>query len=245
MPLCLSRTIKTLIIILLFLLFAPETHAVEIRSYLVTDHQVITKDPYLNKVVYYTYFSLPWKSGKVVVSGSPDGTAPANIGWEIQFYNTKSNTKTYSYNNSNQSFTCLDLDMPPLNITHLFFEGDNTLLVRFYMPCNRAFPSLDIGPIYLVHFDDYEPSDEPFLDLPWDYAADGERFEEVALRMSSYFDHEYPLLSTNLREEVGEISTKLISFQSNTREDLSYSSHDGYDWAKDASAVFGFQRARA
>ena len=224
------------LLIFLALCFAPNVSAIEVKSYLVTENQIIRREPFLPKVVYHTYVTMPWKSGKVVVSGSPDGTAPANIGWEIQFYNTKSNTKTYSYNNSNQSFTCLDLDMPPLNITHLFFEGDNTLLVRFYMPCNRAFPSLDIGPIYLVHFDDYEPSDAPFLDLPWDYAADGERFEEVALRMSAYFDHEYPLLSTNLREP-DEVSSSMVVFNDSERSQKYYSSHDGYDYAKDSGAV--------
>jgi len=148
----LIHTVKTLIIILVFFWYAPEIYAIETRSYLVTDHRVITKNPYLNKVVFYTNVSLPWKSGKVVVSGSTDGTKPANIGWELQIYNSKSNSKSFRYNNADQAYTCLDKDMPPLNISHLFLEGDNTFLVRFYRPCNNAFSSLDIGPIYFPEF---------------------------------------------------------------------------------------------
>jgi len=217
-------------------MYAPKIFGVELRSYLVTDHQVITRDPYLNKVVFYTNVSLPWKSGKVVVSGSPDGTKPANIGWELQIYNSKSSSKSFRFNNSGDKYVCLHKDMPPLDITHLFSEGDNSFLIRFYRPCNNSFSSLDIGPVYLVHFDDYEISDEPFLDLPWDYEADNMRFEEVALRMSSYFDHEYPLLSTNLREP-DEFSDYVVPFDNRIDSNKFYSSHDGYDWARSAGAI--------
>ena len=220
----------------MFFWYAPEIYAIETRSYLVTDHRVITKNPYLNKVVFYTNVSLPWKSGKVVVSGSTDGTKPANIGWELQIYNSKSNSKSFRYNNADQAYTCLDKDMPPLNISHLFLEGDNTFLVRFYRPCNNAFSSLDIGPIYFVHFDDYEISDEPFLDLPWDYEGDDMRFEEAALRISSYFDHEYPLLSTSLREP-GDSSKFVNPYNHEIDYQKPYSSHDGYDWARSAGAI--------
>ena len=234
---CVLYTVKTFIFVLIIFCIAPKISAVEIRSYPVTDHQVVSKSPYLNKVVYYQNVKIPWKSGKVVVSGSPDGTMPANIGWEIQLYNTKSNTKSFRYNNSGNRYICLDQDMAPLTITHLMNEGDNLFLVRFYRPCDSAISSVDIGPIYFVHFDDYEISDTPFLDLPWDYEADSMRFEEVALRMSSYFDHEYPLLSTSLKEESGEIANTVISYKRNAREDFLYSSHDGYDWARSAGAV--------
>ena len=91
--------------------------------------------------------------------------------------------------------------------------------------------------MYVVHFDDYEISDAPFLDLPWDYAADGKNFEDAALRISAYFDHEYPLLSTGLKEGTNEQSKMLISYSSIISEDLPYSSHDGYDWARSAGAI--------
>ncbi|MDP4010596.1 MAG: M23 family metallopeptidase [Candidatus Roizmanbacteria bacterium] len=220
----------------LALCIAPKVSAIETRSYLVTDFREFTQAPHRTIVWYHTYVYLPWKSGKVVLSGSPDGTKPVNIGWKIELINEKSNTRKFSYNNSDSIYTCVDVDMPPLNITHLFLEGDNGFLIRFVSPCYNANNRLDIGPVYIVHFDDYEPSDEPFLDLPWDYAADGERFEEVALRMSSYFDHEYPLLSTNLREP-DEVSSSMVVFNDSERSQKYYSSHDGYDYAKDSGAI--------
>jgi len=74
----------------------------------------------------------------------------------------------------------------------------------------------------------------PFLDLPWDYQSKGMSFSDSALAINSYFDHEYPLLSVGLNDTVGV--TNFNGFPS--RFDISYSSHDGYDYGKSRAYVY-------
>jgi len=71
----------------------------------------------------------------------------------------------------------------------------------------------------------------PFLRLPWDYEAEGLTFNEAATRMSSYLDHEYPFLSTNIAEP-----NDLVSYENIRGAGLSYSAHDGYDYARRSKA---------
>ncbi len=231
-----SQIVSAILICLTVLSTAPIIFGIETRSYLVTDYQVVTKNPRLDKVVYHKSMMIPWKSGKVIISGNPEGTASANIGWEIQLSNNQKSSSAFIYNNAGNSFSCLDKEMPPLTMTHLMNEGDNSILVRFYRPCNSSYTSLDIGPVYIVHFDDSEPSDEPFLDLPWDYAADSKRFEEVALRAISTFDHAYPLSST-LISEPDEYENGTVFFDGSVEIKKNTSSHDGYDWAAHAGVM--------
>lgn len=79
---------------------------------------------------------------------------------------------------------------------------------------------------------------EPFLDLPWDYEAKGQTFADSALSMSSYFDHEYPLLSSGLNEPIDALGS-IIKYKENKRVSDPYSSHDGYDYAKLANVNLG------
>ena len=82
------------------------------------------------------------------------------------------------------------------------------------------------------------PAPAPFLDLPWDYQSQGLSFTEAALAINFYFDHEYPLLSTGLGEPNVPPNT-IVYFLGNRDSDLSYSSHDGYDWGKPAKVNYG------
>jgi murein DD-endopeptidase MepM/ murein hydrolase activator NlpD/N-acetylneuraminic acid mutarotase len=75
----------------------------------------------------------------------------------------------------------------------------------------------------------------PFLDLPWDYENDGLSFNEAALRINSYFDHQLPLLSSGLSE--GNFFANTIMF-SNQNTEIGYSSHDGYDYGTPAKVDF-------
>ncbi len=80
---------------------------------------------------------------------------------------------------------------------------------------------------------------EPFLDLPWDYESKGISFNDSALSITSYFDHEYPLLSAGL--DLSETSTSnldLVNFFGDKNPKLPYSKHDGYDYAKRARVNF-------
>ena len=72
----------------------------------------------------------------------------------------------------------------------------------------------------------------PFLDLPWDYEAEGLSFSEAATAIGSYFDHEYPFgdVGSVLSEPV-EAQKSVTNYQGYFRNlNINYSSHDGYDW---------------
>lgn len=75
---------------------------------------------------------------------------------------------------------------------------------------------------------------EPFLDLPWNYEIKGMSFSEAATSIGSYFDHEYPFLSTNLSEPF-----ELIPYFKNEKTTKPYSSHDGYDYGSLAQTKLG------
>lgn len=78
----------------------------------------------------------------------------------------------------------------------------------------------------------------PFLDLPWSYGEKGLSFNEAALNINSFFDHEYPLLSTGLTEPSGTGNSIMI-YEGPPRSTDNYSSHDGYDYGTQAKAEFG------
>lgn len=79
-----------------------------------------------------------------------------------------------------------------------------------------------------------DPAPAPFLDLPWDYQGKGQTFNEAAMGIGSYFDHEYPTLSAGLLEP-----TQLLDFFGVRSNSEPYSSHDGYDYARQASVNLG------
>lgn len=76
----------------------------------------------------------------------------------------------------------------------------------------------------------------PFLDLPWDYEGKGLSFNEAALAINSFFDHQYPLLSRGRDlAEPATASANIVNFMGQTTTDA-YSKHDGYDWGNTAKA---------
>lgn len=78
----------------------------------------------------------------------------------------------------------------------------------------------------------------PFLDLPWDYQGQALSFSEAALAINSYFDHEYPLLSSGMGEPV-QAENLTLGYDGKKPEGRNYSSHDGYDYGKSAGANLG------
>ncbi len=79
----------------------------------------------------------------------------------------------------------------------------------------------------------------PFLDLPWDYEAKGLSFNEAANAINSYFDHEYPLLSSGMIEPSGK-GNSVIYFRGGLQNfDRDYSAHDGYDYGIPAKITIG------
>jgi len=76
------------------------------------------------------------------------------------------------------------------------------------------------------------PTPAPFLDLPWDY---GDNFGSEALAINSYFDHEYPLLSSGLSEDSDALKVVVLyDGIAHDRDERSYNRHDGYDYGKKA-----------
>lgn len=76
----------------------------------------------------------------------------------------------------------------------------------------------------------------PFLDLPWGYQGKGLDFNEAALSINSFFDHQYPLLSRgrDLPEPSTAIPT-IVDYLGRTTNN-NYTKHDGYDWGNSAKA---------
>lgn len=77
-----------------------------------------------------------------------------------------------------------------------------------------------------------------FLDLPWDYEGKGLSFNEGALAINSYFDHEYPLLSSSLSEPPSASGT-IVNYLGFPRVNKPYSMHDGYDYGTPAKVNLG------
>lgn len=65
---------------------------------------------------------------------------------------------------------------------------------------------------------------EPFLDLPWDYEAQGSTFNYMALDPYSWFDHEYPLQDQCCNWQVMTYAGQTIN--------RPYRSHNGYDYSR-------------
>jgi len=230
-----------LITLLSFLFLSHHVFAFELTNYKITDAQQFIGDPYLPTILYHTTIPVPWKSGKVLLAANPDGTGTADVGVQLEVYGSDL-SKRFIYEGG-----CEEKPMPPLDITHLMGPkyphlgpADSQVFIRYNrLMCanwikenNVAKMYFDISPLYLVHFDDEAEQKKPFLRLPWDYQSNGMSFGEAVLNIYSWFDHQYPLLSTTLREPPETIGD-IIRFDG-SKANLYYSSHDGYDWARAA-----------
>lgn len=218
---CIYITLLTL-----FLLNVSETLAIKIDPYLVTEGKEFVGNPHLNRTYFYKNMPINYQSGKVVLSFNPDGTGDTVIGEEL-FVNVGDNTFTFK----TSSAACNGIGnttMKPLDITHLLNKGLNNLRVTYRKVwCNKQ----QISQMYLVHFNDYEPTAAPFLDLPWDYTSKGLSFVEAATKITAYFDHEYPLLSADwIVQEPIDVNSDLVDF-TGVKGNKPYSKHDGYDYA--------------
>ena len=78
----------------------------------------------------------------------------------------------------------------------------------------------------------------PFLDLPWDYETKGLSFNEAALNINSFFDHEYPFLSAGLSDPLGTENSVII-YKGPPQSTRKYSRHDGYDYGTPAKVENG------
>jgi len=103
--------------------------------------------------------------------------------------------------------------------------------------------------VSIYRFEGVIPEDgspKPFLDLPWDYRAQGKTFTDAAYAINTYFDHQYPLLSTSLSENT-ESRSNVIGYDIDRNKQFQrfYTSHDGYDWGSIAGANYGTPQVAA
>lgn len=220
-----------------------------IRSELITDSHTFYGEgkyryrDYRKGSIWYleTHTSyVSYKSGRVVVSSTPDGTGNVRVEDILMFSTVYPNKSKAPYEVLITQECGKENSIPPIDITHLMTKiHDFNMVIAIYSKCKRVEPKY-IGPLYLVFLE--EPGELPprFLDLPWDYKAKGLGFQAAALSMSSYFDHEYPLLSASyFLTEPAETSSQTLKFDGEKSRTISYSSHDGYDYARGAKANFG------
>ena len=121
-----------------------------------------------------------------------------------------------------------DIDTLLINVRYHFGQPSVTPLPTT-LPTPTAIPTPTATPT---------PTPPPsFLDLPWDYEEKGMTFNEAALSITSFFDHEYPLLSSGLGESA-EFFKTIVKFNSIETQEF-YTSHDGYDYASLADVDFG------
>lgn len=225
------KRMKRIKIILNFLVFiilisiSPPVNAETIKPYLVTEgfEQNV---PGSIRVYFVKNIGLDYKSGKVLLSLNPDGSGEALVGESIDVSIGYPGSGSFERINTNASCSANN-KIPPLDITHLLYKGLNNIQIRYRRVCSPGIIKAD--PLYLVHFDDFEPTAEPFLDLPWDYVGKGQSFADASLKIFSYFDHAYPLLSTNLTEP-SEFTNSIVKYTGELI-DQPYTKHDGYDYA--------------
>lgn len=225
-----NKLIVIVAFLLLLLIYFPRSAHGITRSYLVTDPISLrpASPPGANVVVFQKNIHIEnTNGGRFVISSNPDGTGDIQIGDELVVSNVNT-FKSYSYTATRD---CINFNsvLAPVDITHIAaMTGINNFNFIIRDRCGRT---ENIGRIYLVNLD--IPGRDTFLNLPWDYEGKGLSFTEAALAMSSFFDHEYPLLSSGIGEPLD-----VIKYNGEKTKDP-YSSHDGYDWAKVAKAVLG------
>lgn len=182
-----------------------------------------------------------YKGGRMFISRNPDGTGSAYVGDEFVLlinYVGSPGFPIFTYD-SHDRLCRTHTPLPPTDLGLYFGRpGLYNVIVLFKQRCWA--PS-NVDSLYFVNLDiPHAPPQgpPPFLDLPWDYEARGLKFGEAALLMSSFFDHEYPLLSFGLSEPQGARDT-IIRYDGPERTKDNYSSHDGYDYARRAKALDG------
>lgn len=192
---------------------------------------------------FFLEFDLDYKGGKVLFSSKPDGTGDTRVD-DAAMINVRKPNGVWKAFDHPYTTNCNPLvPMPPKDLSYLFEVGVNRVQARLYDICGVYKSST---PLYLVT-ENLTPSPspspsgpEPFLDLPWDYGANGMSFNEAASSITSFFDHEYPLLSAGLDlvEPTQALGT-IIDFNGGLRNNIKpYSKHDGYDYAKKAKINF-------
>ncbi len=235
-----------LICIIIFPAHIQAAQAVNIKSILLHEAKHFQGNPRLSNAYFNTNIQIPYTAGKLVLSSTPDGTGSVTFFNSMHIYGTYPSGGYFEY-----AGNCADREIPPIIISKFITTGQSVGYINLSVGyrkerCGHAtkidgkyYDYADIGNLYLVHFDDSADVPVPFLRLPWDYETAGLSFQDAALRINSYFDHEYPLLSSGLSEPIEALKSVVPYSSSNRDQRIFYSSHDGYDWGAPAEARLG------
>lgn len=224
----------TILFLLVYSLFPTRVSADTSQSYFVTDAFQAPPPSVIGvgRIYFSKSLNIDYQSGRFYLSQKSDGTGTADIsdGLQIIFYGQYGNVRynfTFNPNCRNDEHI-----IPPLDLTHYLAKGYNRVEIRLLDWCGLP---KNVSSLYFVnnYIKEYGPQ---FLDLPWDYTSKGQSFDTAALSMTSYFDHEYPLLSSGLQEP--DHDGKIVTF-AGLKTDKSYSSHDGYDYASPSYLKMG------
>ncbi|MDA1317221.1 MAG: M23 family metallopeptidase [bacterium] len=243
-----SRNCTYLLLLIVAMCISPEyVMAADVTS---VSHQVhatthFQQAPTLSNVYFSKSFSFPYKSGRVVLSSTPDGTGP------ITFFNSMSLSGT---SGSSGDFlfgdACKEESRPPITITEFMNPSLTTNTMSFLVSYRREscghtikinginHQYADIGDLYVVHFDDNVNKPEPFLIPPWDYGATGLDLYRALSSADVYFDHTYPLRGTSLFEPQ-EATSNATLYNRSTIQQTQMSGSNGYSWGKRAKLNMG------
>lgn len=250
-----------LLVSVLVYLFMGGTAYAEITGYKVTDGFEYTAAGSTGngRVIYYKYIGVNFQGGKVLFSHNADGTGATSVGDTIQFVIQNPDTGFQTATIDIHSPNCLSFkpDPEPIDITQYMKKGMNSILVRYLDWCYKPHT---ISQSYIVYdntppitytptpspspFPSPTPTETPiptpppFLELPWDYQSKGMSFVDASLSMSAYFDHQYPILGGGIQEQ-NDYKDTVIPYKQSNPADISYSSHDGYDYAAKAQVRLG------
>jgi murein DD-endopeptidase MepM/ murein hydrolase activator NlpD len=229
-----KAVLRILLIILLFI-FSTRLVGATTISYLITEgfHADSPDVGGVGRIIFWKPIYIDYKYGNMLISSTPDGTGSAKVSDTLRVLNTPLGDVNPNGFVFDAFPNCLfQKDLPATDVTNLFRPGGNNVLVRLEDWCGSP---KEIGPLYLVNTN-AEP--EGFLDLPWDYEHKGLTFTEAALSINSFFDHEYPLLSSGLNEPA-EDSKVVLGYDGKIIQGRQYTTHDGYDYATLARVNLG------
>jgi len=235
---------------LLFLNSSPVDAAreIQVHSYKIHDAQEFIGNPHLNNTYFYKTVSFPYKSGRVFMSGNPEGTAPISFSHSNSIYATYPSNGFFTYypgcgQNTMQPLDVtqfLNLATAPESVANITIKYQNQFCSLSQKIDGQIVQIASVGPAYLVYFEEIDTAPDPFLRLPWDYEKYGLNFYDVSTKINSFFDHEYPLLSAlHIVQEPYESSHSIVMFDGLNTKKEAYTSHDGYDWGGSAKALNG------
>lgn len=189
------------------------------------------------EIFYTTNLEVVYSAGNVIFTPHPSyGPGSQSLVDDvIDLVITRPDTTTVTWTHD-YSHGCTGLKpLDAQDLTNLFKPGVNKIAVKLYDLCGgtkRATSNV----LTNLSLKTASPGPQPFLNLPWDYQGKGLSFTEAALAITSYFDHEHPLLTSTASEPQGS-SNSIVSYHGLPREDKPYSSHDGYDYARLAKVL--------